>query len=158
MSTCHIMRLFHAPPTAGHWGVAKTLDLLTRSFNWANARADLLTFISGCISCQQVKVDRCVPQGKMVPLAIPDRPWSTIGVDFVVKLPTSQGFNSVMVVVDHFTKAAHFILAKETWKADKLAKAFVGTIFKLHGLPDSIVSNRGTVFMSKFWTSVCQQL
>lgn len=82
----------------------------------------------------------------------------TIGVDFVVKLPLSRGFDSVMVVVDHFTKAAHFIPAKETWKADEMAKSFVDSVFRLHGLPDTIVLDRGTVFMSKFWTSTCQQL
>lgn len=63
-----------------------------------------------------------------------------------------------MVVVDHFSKSAHFIPAQETWKADEMARAFVDSIFRLHGLPDSIVSDRGTVFMSKFWTSTCQQL
>lgn len=153
-----IMRNFHSPPAAGHWGVAKTLDLLTRSFNWPNARQELLTFISGCMSCQQIRVDRRAPQGKLMPLPTPDRPWATIGVDFVVKLPLSQGFDLVMVVVDHFTKAAHMIPARESWKADDMARAFIDTIFKMHGLPDTIVSDRGTVFMSKFWTSTCQQL
>ena len=154
----HITGTFHTPPTAGHWGVAKTFDLLTRTFNWVNSRADLLTFIAGCKSCQQIKVNRRAPQGKLIPSPIPDRPWSTIGVDFVVKLPLSEVFDSVMVVVDHYSKAAHFIPARETWKADEMADAFVRFIFWLHGLPDTIVSDRGTVFMSKFWTSVCQQL
>lgn len=71
----HFIRAVHAPPAAGHWGVAKTFDLLTRSFNWANARVDLLRFISSCVSCQQVKVNRRLPQGKLIPLPIPDRPW-----------------------------------------------------------------------------------
>lgn len=124
-----VMHLFHAPATAGHWGVAKTLDLLTRSFNWPNTRADLLVFVASCTSCQQVKIDRRPPQGKLMPLPIPDRPWSTIGVDFIVKLPISFGYDSIMVVVDHLTKAAHFIPALESWKADDLARAFVTEIF-----------------------------
>lgn len=116
-----IMQSVHASPSAGHWGTAKSLDLLTRSFNWPNARRNLLTYISSCVSCQQVKVDRRQPQGKLLPLPIPDRPWSTIGVDFVVKLPMSEGFDSVMVVVDHLKKSAHFIPARESWKADEMA-------------------------------------
>lgn len=91
-------------------------------------------------------------------LSVPDKPWSTIGVDFIVKLPISDGFDSVMVVVDHFSKSAHFIPAKETWSAQDLASAFVSNIFKLHGLPDKIISDRGTVFMSKFWSSVLDHL
>lgn len=63
-----------------------------------------------------------------------------------------------MVIVDHFSKKAHFIPANETWKADQLAEAFINHIFKLHGLPDTIVSDRGTTFMSHFWTSVLEQL
>ena len=63
-----------------------------------------------------------------------------------------------MVVVDHFSKTAHFIPANESWSAAKLAEAFIDHVFKLHGLPDKIVSDRGTTFMSQFWTSVLNQL
>lgn len=153
-----ILKQVHETPSAGHWGSMKTLDLLTRTFDWPNARADVLKFCSLCISCQSIKVDRRPPQGRLNPLPIPDRPWSTIGVDFIVKLPNSDGWDSVMVVVDHFSKAAHFIPAKETWTADMLAKAFINHVFKLHGLPEKIVSDRGTTFMSHFWTSVLDQL
>lgn len=105
-----------------------------------------------------MKVDHRPPQGKMIPLSVPDRPWSVIGVDFIVKLPCSEGFDSIMVVVDHFSKTSHFVAAKESWNAEQLAKAFISQIFKLHGLPDTIVSDRGTTFMSHFWTSVLREL
>lgn len=153
-----ILEQVHNAPAAGHWGVMKTLELLTRTFDWPNSRADVLTFCSSCRSCQAVKVDHRAPQGTLMPLPIPDRPWSKIGVDFIVKLPLSKGFDSVMVVVDHFSKSAHFIPAKETWKADQLAEAFVDQIFRLQGLPETIVSDRGTTFMSHFWNSVLSQL
>lgn len=89
-----------------------------------------------------------------MPLPIPDCPWSQIGVDFIVKLPTSDGWDSIMVVVDHFSKTAHFIPAWETWDAAKVATAFVSSVFRLHGLPDRIVSDRGSSFMSRFWKEV----
>lgn len=153
-----ILEQVHNAPAAGHWGVMKTLELLTRTFDWPNSRADVLTFCSSCRSCQAVKVDHRAPQGTLMPLPIPDRPWSKIGVDYIVKLPLSKGFDSVMVVVDHFSKSAHCIPAKETWKADQLAEAFVDQIFRLHGLPETIVSDRGTTFMSHFWNLVVSQL
>lgn len=153
-----ILRQMHESPAAGHWGSMKTYDLLSRTFDWPNSRADVLQFCKVCRSCQAVKVDHRPPQGTMIPIAIPDRPWSKIGVDFIVKLPLSKGFDSVMVVVDHFSKTAHFIPAHETWKADRLAEAFITHVFKLHGLPDTIISDRGTTFMSQFWTSVLDQL
>lgn len=153
-----ILKNVHDSPTGGHWGIMRTLDLLYRTFVWQNARADVLIYIKQCRSCQSIKVNHRPPQGKMTSLAIPDRPWSVIGVDFIVKLPISKGFDSVMVVVDHFSKTAHFIEAKESWNADKLAEAFISQVFQLHGLPDTIVSDRGTTFMSQFWTSVLRQL
>lgn len=153
-----ILEQVHDRPAAGHWGSMKTLDLLTRTFDWPGAQTDVLKFCQLCKSCQSIKVDRRPPQGTMIPLPVPDRPWSTIGVDFIVKLPISEGFDSVMVVVDHFSKMSHFIPAKETWSAQDLAKSFISHVFKLHGLPDKIVSDRGTIFMSQFWSSVLDQL
>lgn len=153
-----VLKEVHESCTGGHWGAMKTFDLLSRSFGWPNMRKDVLSFLNTCGSCQQVKVDRRPPQGQLVPLPIPDRPWSTIGIDFIVKLPLSNEFDSVMVVVDHFSKAAHFIPAKESWGADELAKAFVDKVFRFHGLPDVIISDRGSTLVSAFWKSVMSLL
>lgn len=86
----HLLRQYHETPTGGHWGSMKCLDMLSRTFGWPNMRADLLDFIKACRSCQSVKVDHRPPQGLLKPLPIPDRPWSHIGVDFIVKLPLSS--------------------------------------------------------------------
>lgn len=153
-----IISKFHGDPDSGHWGVFRTLAMLTRSFAWPNMRAEVLSYISSCARCQEISVDHRRPQGELIPLPIPDRPWSTMGVDFIVKLPNSAGFDSVMVVVDHMTKSAHFIPAKETWSSHDLAKQFLASVFKLHGLPDRIVSDRGSTFVSKFWTAIQTQL
>lgn len=82
-----ILEQVHNLPTAGHWGTMKTLYLLTRTFDWPNARADVLSFCTSCRSCQAVKLDHCPPQGTIMPSPVPDKPWSKIGVDFIVKLP-----------------------------------------------------------------------
>lgn len=120
---------FHGDPASGHWGVFRTLDLISRTFSWPQMRAEVLSFISSCARCQQIKVDHQKAQGELIPLPIPDRPWSTIGVDFIVKLPLSASFDLVMVVVDHLTKSAHFIPAKETWDASELARQFLSSVF-----------------------------
>lgn len=109
-----IMKQYHKTPASGHWGTRKTLDMISRTFGWPNLRSDLLRFIKSCRSCQLGKVDHRPPQGLLKPLPVPDRPWSHIGVDFIVKLPVVGGFDSVMVVVDHFSKASHFIPARES--------------------------------------------
>lgn len=153
-----ILEQIHATPLGGHWVSMKTMDLLTRTFDWQHWRRDVLKFCSLCRSCQSIKVDRRPPQGKMMPLPIPDKPWAVIGVYFIVKLPVSQGFDSVMVVVDHYSKISHFIPTKETWSAKDLANTFITHVFRLHGLPEKTVSDRGTTFMSLFWSSVLAQL
>lgn len=85
---------------------------------------------------------------------VPSRPWSAIAFDYIVKLPILSGFDSVLVVVDHFSKGVHFIPAKETWAAEEFAFAFFNWIIRLHGLPDKIISDRGSLFISKFWKEV----
>lgn len=153
-----ILKEYHESPTAGHWGIMKTLDMISRTFAWPNCRSDVLQFIKECRSCQAIKVDHRPPQGLLNPLPIPDRPWANIGVDFIVKLLISLGFDSVMVIVDHFSKAAHFIPAKESWSAEEMAFSFVKEVFRIHGLQEKIFSDRGTLFMLKFWTAVLAHL
>jgi hypothetical protein len=87
-------------------------------------------------------------------LQIPDHPWSCIGINFVVKLPISLGFDSILVIVDHFLKGVHLILANETWTAEGFEFLFVDCFIRLHGLPDKIVFDRGSLFVSKFWREV----
>lgn len=159
-SSCReeILTTYHARPVSGHWGVAKTVDLMSRTFGWKGMQMDKLKFISVCRSCQQVNRDLRPRQGSMMPLPVPERPWSTIGIDFIVKLPVSSGFDSVMVIVNHYSKALHFIAARETWSSADMADAFIDKFFRLHGLPDKIVSDRGSVFMSSFWSGVCHKL
>ena len=81
--------------------------------------------------------------------------WKSISsVDFIVKLPVSQGFDSIFVVIDHFTKMAHFLPCKESITAKETAIMFIKNIFKFHGFPEKIISDRGPQFISKFWSTV----
>ena len=81
-----------------------------------------------------------------MPNAIPEKPWSHIPADFITKLPPAQGYDTILVVCDHFSKIAHFIATTEKMSAEGLAKLFRDHIWKLHGLPESIISDRGVQF------------
>lgn len=154
----YLISKMHGDPASGHWGVFRTLDLLTRTFSWPGVRADVLRFTASCARCQQIRVDHRKPQGELVPLPVPDCPWSTLGVDFIVKLPASNGFDSVLVFIDHLTKATHFVPARESWNVADLAEQFLSSVLRLHGLPDRVESDRGPTFVSRFWTAVQKRL
>jgi len=81
-----------------------------------------------------------------MPNTIPERPWSHISADFITKLPLAQGYDTILVVCDRFSKMAHFIATTEKTSAEGLAKLFRDQVWKLHGLPESIVSDRGVQF------------
>jgi hypothetical protein len=153
-----IIQLSHDSPSAGHPGIARTLALITRSFSWPGIRKDMIKFVKTCDSCQRVKARRQLPEGQLNSLTIPEKPWSKVGIDFIVKLPDSGGFDSIMVVIDLLSKMTHFIPCKETYTAAQVANLFRINIVRLHGLPQKIISDRGPIFVSRFWDSLMNSL
>jgi len=105
--------------------------------------------MDGCDACQRYKNRNKVPAGKLMPNAIPKKPWSHISVDFITKLPLAQGYNAILVVCDHFSKMAHFIATTEKTSVEGLAKLFRDHVWKLHGLPESIISDRRVQFVAE---------
>ncbi|PLW50812.1 hypothetical protein PCANC_14321 [Puccinia coronata f. sp. avenae] len=146
-----VLKEYHDGALAGHLGSFKTLEAIGRTMTWPGIRQDVLKYTKSCFSCQRAKHSTQKTPGVMHSLQVPDRPWSCIGIDFVVKLPPSEGFDSVLVIVDHFSKGIHLILALETWTAEEFAYSFFDRFIRYHGLPDKIVSDRGALFVSKFW-------
>jgi hypothetical protein len=146
----------HSSPVGGHFGYLKTINRVSSSFIWPGLRTAVKAFIRNCMVCQRCKYDTLKPAGLLQPLAIPDRIWSDISMDFIDGLPSSQGHDTIMVVVDRLSKYAHFVPLKHPYTALSVAKAFVANIVRLHGMPLSIVSDRDRVFLSNFWRSLFQ--
>jgi hypothetical protein len=115
-------------------------------------------FIRQCTVYQQAKHLNKHPQGLLQLLPVPPGAWQDITMDFVEGLPASEGANAILVIVDRFTKYAHFIPIKNPFSAPQVARVFVDFDVKLHGMPKSIVSGRGTIFTSHFWRQLFQKL
>ena len=107
-------------------------------------------YVKTCDLCMRTKVQRHVPVGELHPLPIPDGRWDTISVDFIVELPDSTGYDVVMVVVDSVGKRSHFIPTNTTVSALGAARLFLHYVWKLHGLPCHVVSDRGVQFIADF--------
>ena len=138
----------------GHIGRDRTLQLVASSYFWPSLRRGVERFVERCVTCQQSK-GHATNAGLYIPLPVPTQPWTDISIDFVVGLPrTQRGFDSIFVVVDRFSKMAHFIPCKKTNDALQVASLFFWDIYRLHGLPLSIVSDRDSRFLGHFWRSL----
>ncbi len=150
-----ILAQVHDSPSAGHFGQAKTFELLTRDYWWPSCRAFVNDYVKSCDICARGKASRHKPYGPLQPLPVPDQPWLDISWDFITGLPTSpNGNDAILVIVDRFSKMAHFIPCSSTIDAQGLAQVYIDFVYRPHGLSRSIVSDRGTLFTSQFWRAV----
>jgi hypothetical protein len=154
----YVMHSCHDVPLAGHFGVRKTQDLVKRKYWWPKMIDSIKSYVSTCDVCNRAKSNCHKPYGLLQPLPVPDRPWSSTSLDFITDLPLVDDFDSVLVVVDRFSKMAHFIPCAKTITGAQTAKLFLDQVVRLHGLPDNIVSDRGPQFVSKFWARILQIL
>lgn len=111
-----------------------------------------------CNTCQRCKGEHVAYPGLLQPLPKPQYAWSHIPMDFVEGLPTSGGRNVILVVVDRFTKYGHFLVLAHPFSAVQVARLFLDNIYKLHGMPQSIVTDRDKIFTSEFWRELFQHM
>ncbi|KIN99403.1 hypothetical protein M404DRAFT_30463 [Pisolithus tinctorius Marx 270] len=147
----------HDTPLAGHPGWKKTLELVSRNYVWPGMTTTVRDYVSACHCCQMAKSSRVPPAGKLLPNPIPERPWTDISVDFM-ELPEAQGFNNVMVVVDRFSKEVVFAPTVKEVSSLQTAELFRDHVWTQHGLPSSVISDRGPQFASTFTTELCKML
>ena len=125
---------------------------IKKMYWWRGMKVDIAKFVSQCLNCQKVKAERQRPAGLLQPLPEPAWKWDCITMDFVTGLPlTPRVVDAVWVIVDRLTKTARFIPIRPQYTLERLAKLYVDNIVRLHGVPESIVSDRDPRFTSKFW-------
>jgi hypothetical protein len=141
-------------PTGGHFGTGKTLEVLRRKYFWQNMRKDIKDYIRTCSIYQRTKVKRHLPYSALSSFPLPSKPWQEITIDFITGLPPSRFcskvYNSILIIIDRYTKIVQYIPTTKEISAPELAELFIHHIIKDFGTPTGITSNRGSIFTSKF--------
>ncbi|MBW0565830.1 hypothetical protein O181_105545 [Austropuccinia psidii MF-1] len=153
-----ILQKGHDSPLAGHPGQEKTLKRVKRDFHWSRMTQFIKDYVSSYQQCSRNKNILHKKFGFLKPLSIPNGPWICLSMDFITQLPLSNSFDSILSVVERFSKMAVFIPKMSSITSLDLVHLFIKNIFSNHGLPSRIFSDRGSLFGLTFCTNLCQQL
>uniref|UniRef100_A0A8C9ZTG8 Gypsy retrotransposon integrase-like protein 1 n=1 Tax=Sander lucioperca TaxID=283035 RepID=A0A8C9ZTG8_SANLU len=148
----------HSSMLSCHPGVKRTVFVVRQRFWWPRIVDSVKEYVAACPVCAQHKSLHQPPAGLLHPLPVPSRPWSDISLDFVTGLPLSEGNTTILTIVDRFSKMVHFVPLPKLPSAKELAEVMLSNVFKLHGLPRDVVSDRGPQFISRFWRAFCNLL
>ena len=149
------MEKLHKRPYTGHPSYQKMITATRKQFCCPGLKNHVADYLAKCLECQQVKAEHRHPTRLLQPLPILEWKWETISMDFITRLPKSTKKNdAIMVMLEKLSKTADFIHVKSTCKEINIANIFMKAIFRLHGMPKEIVSNRDTKFSSNFWKSL----
>ena len=153
---------FHDDPAASHSGKTKTYEFLRRYYYWPGIIDDVKRFVKNCYGCKKSKTSKNKYHGALKPLPVPDKRWAHISIDFIIDLPVNRDLwgkdcINIMVMVDRLSKMVKCILMDEITAKDA-ARAFYIHVWKDHGLPNSIISDRKRPFVSHFWEPLTTRL
>lgn len=146
-----VLKALHSGPIGGHSGFHATYHKVKKLFSWPGLKNQVRLFVAHCTICQQAKSERVPYPGLLEPLKVPPGAWQVVTMDFITGLPSSSGFDCILVVVDKFSRYAHFLPLKHPFSALSVAMAYVKDVYRLHGLPLAIVSDRDPIFTSTLW-------
>src|SRR6266511_220597 len=151
----------HDTPTAGHLGTLAMSRSIRTSYWWPGLSSFVSSYIQGCAICQQFKV-RTQPQcPSLIPIpSLSERIFGQVGIDFMMDLPPSDGFDSIMVVVDHGLSKGVILTpcSKTGLTAEETSRLYIDNIYSCFGLPDKMISDHGPQFDSQFWKEFCNAL
>jgi len=150
-----ILAEVHDTPYGAHQGVQRTFEQINRMFWWPTMRGDVREYVTTCSACQANKASRQRPAGLLQSTPIPERRWDGVSLDFITQLPLTKGGNTQIVVyVDRLTKMCHLEALPTDADALRVARSFVQNVFRLHGLPSHLLSDRDTKFTATVWQEV----
>lgn len=154
----NILVAMYSSSYGGHSGVTGTYMRLKSLLFWPKMKDDVISFVKKCDICKLNKPNSGPMPGLLQPLPIPEQAWTHISMDFVEGLPNSMGKNVILVIVDRLTKYGYFLALSHPYIAQGTAKLFLDHIYKLHGLPVSILTDRDKIFTSSFWRELFKAL
>ncbi|CAO2200139.1 unnamed protein product [Urochloa humidicola] len=146
-----IMLALHTSGIGGHSGATATYHKIKNLFAWPGMKKHILDYVAKCDICAKAKSEHNKLPGMLNPLPIPPSVWHTVSIDFIEGLPKSKTYNAILVVIDKLSKYAHFIPLSHPFTALSVAHKFLDNVYKLHGLPQVIISDRDKVFTSTLW-------
>uniref|UniRef100_A0A3B4VHR5 Gypsy retrotransposon integrase-like protein 1 n=1 Tax=Seriola dumerili TaxID=41447 RepID=A0A3B4VHR5_SERDU len=151
-----VLQWGHSSRLTCHPGTHRTLLFLQQRFWWPGMARDVRAFVAACSVCARGKSSHQPPAGLLRPLPIPTRPWSHIALDFVTGLPPSEGKTVILTIIDRFSKCVHYVPLPKLPSALETSELLIQHVFRLHGLPSDIVSDRGPQFTSQVWRDFCK--
>jgi hypothetical protein len=134
------------------------LELVKRTFWWLTIKTDVKQYVKGCDQCQKNKSIRKPEHIPLNPLPIPENPWQEISIDMIGPLPKSEDQDAIIVIVDRFSKMIHLIPTTTFLSSLRLAEIYKKEIWRIHGIPRRIISDRGPQFALKFMKELCNAL
>jgi hypothetical protein len=146
-----VMLALHDSGIGGHSGMKATYNKIKNLFAWPGMKQDIEMYVAACSVCKQAKPEHSKLPGTLQPLPVPAHAWTTISMNSIEGLPKSQNLDTILVIIDKFSKYAHFVPLKHPFTTTSVAHQFFHNIYKLHGLPQVIISDRDKVFLSTFW-------
>lgn len=146
-----VIKSEHDSKVAGHFARECTMELISKNLYWPDMERDIPRQCNKCDICQMTKAPRHAKQGLLHPLELPCKPWTHISTDFITDLPESEGARMILVVVDRFSKMAHFI-PTEKKDSPTVARTYLDIVWKYHGFPEDVVSDKDSTFSGSFFT------
>lgn len=153
-----IIRNLHNGGEGGHSGITATIKRISGIFWWPGLVEDITKWVQECEVCQRFKTEHIKSPGLLQPIPIPDQAWEVITMDFIEGLPRSDHKDTIMVVIDKYTKYCHLLAFQHPFTATQVAQKLLDTVIKLYGPPKSIISDRDKIFTSKFWLELFNKM